>query len=110
MFEKLRNFQTVTDHRVLQWFYNFKKLDGLKARWLGELAAFEYAIDHRCGKSGGHAVSMSRIPSQDATTDQAQAPSGSTEIKHPTQNNDEARDTEWRNLPLTGEGKEPVTY
>ena len=37
-----RKFQIVTDHRALQWLHNFKDSDGLTARWLEKLAAFEY--------------------------------------------------------------------
>ena len=36
-----RKFQTVTDHRASQWLYNFKDPDGLTARWLEKLAAFD---------------------------------------------------------------------
>ena len=59
-----RKFQIVTDHRALQWLHNFKDPDGLTARWLEKLAAFEYEIVHCSGKSNGDADSMSRIPSQ----------------------------------------------
>ena len=104
-----RNFQIVTDHRVLQWLHNFKDPDGLTARWLEKLIAFEYEIVHRSGKSTAHADSMSRIPSQDATTDNANVPTRGAEAKHPTQNNDEASDTEWLNRPRTKEEKAPVT-
>ena len=52
---------------------------------------------------------MSRIPSQDATTEQANAPTRGAEAKHPTQNNAEASDTEWPNRPCMNEEKAPVT-
>ena len=70
------------------------KIYDLTARWLEKLAAFEYKIVHRSGKRIGHADSMSRIPSQNAITDQANIPTRGAEAKHPTQNNDEASDTE----------------
>ena len=104
-----RNIQVVTDHRALQWLHNFKNLDGLTERWLEKLAAFEYEIVRRSGKSIGHADSMSRIPSQDATADHANVPTRGAEAKHPTQNNDEASDTEWPNRPCMNEEKAPVT-
>ena len=104
-----RKFQIVTDHRALQCLHNFKDPDGLTARWLEKLAPFEYEIVHRSGKSIGHADSLSRIPSQDATTNQANVPTRSAETKHPTQINDEASDTEWPNRPRTNEKKAPVT-
>ena len=104
-----RKFQIVTDYRALQWLHIFKDPDGLTARWLEKLAAFEYETVHRSGKSIGHAYSMSRIPSQDATTDHANVPTRGAEAKHPTQNIDEASDTEWPNRPRTNEEKAPVT-
>ena len=57
-----RNFRIVTDHRALQWLHNFKDPDGLTARWLEKLAAFDYEVQHRPGKSIGHANGLSRIP------------------------------------------------
>ena len=61
-----RRFKINTDHRALQWLHNFKDPDALTARWLEKLAAFDYEIEHRSGKSIGHADCMSRLP---ATTD-----------------------------------------
>ena len=52
---------------------------------------------------------MSKIPSQDATTDHAIVPTRGAEAKHPTQNNDEASDTEWPNRPHTDDKIAPVT-
>ena len=57
-----RKFKIVTDHRALQWLHNFKDPDGLTARWLEKLAAFDYEVQHRPGKSIGHADGLSRIP------------------------------------------------
>ena len=57
-----RKFKIVTDHRALQWLHNFKNRDGLTARWLKKLAAFDYEVQHRPGKSIGHADGLSWIP------------------------------------------------
>ena len=57
-----RKFKIVTDHRALQWLHNFKDPDGLRERWLEKLAAFDYEVQHRPGKSIGHADGLSRIP------------------------------------------------
>ena len=57
-----RRFKIITDHRALQWLHNFKDLDALTARWLGKLTTFDYEIEHRSGKSIGHADCMSRLP------------------------------------------------
>ena len=104
-----RNFQIVNDHRVLQWLHNFKDPDGLTARLLEKLADFEYEIVHRSGKSIGHADSMSRVPSQDASMDHAHAPTRGAEAEHPMQSNEDASDTEWPNQSQTIEQKAPVT-
>ena len=61
-----RRFKIITDHRVLQWLHNFKYPDALTARWLEKLAAFDYEIEHRSGKSIGHADCMSRLPATTA--------------------------------------------
>ena len=50
-----REVKIVTDHRALQWLHNFKDPDGLTAGWLEKLAAFDYEVQHRPGKSIGHA-------------------------------------------------------
>ena len=39
-----------------------KDPDGLIARWLEKLAAFNYEVRHKSGKSIGHADGLSRIP------------------------------------------------
>ena len=57
-----RQLKIITDHRALQWVHNFKGPDALPARWLEKLAAFDYEIEHRSGKSIGHADCMSRLP------------------------------------------------
>ena len=61
-----RRFQIITDRRALQWFHNFKDPDALTARWLETLAAFDYEIEHRRGKSIGHPDCMSRLPATTA--------------------------------------------
>ena len=96
-----RELQNATDHRALQWLDHIKDLDGLTARWLEKLAAFEY----RSEKNLGHVDSMSRVPSQDATTNQVDAHTRGAEAKHPTENNDAASDTNWPSRPRTNEKK-----
>ena len=61
-----RRFKIITDHRALQWLHNFKDPDALTARWLEKLAAFDNEIEHRSGKSIGHADCMSRLPATTA--------------------------------------------
>ena len=57
-----RTFTIVTDHRALQWLQNFKDPVGLTAWWLEKLAAFDYEVPHKPGKSIGHVDGFSRIP------------------------------------------------
>ena len=57
-----RRFKIITDHRALQWFHNFMDPDALTARWLEKLADFDNEIEHRSGKSIGHADCLSRLP------------------------------------------------
>ena len=61
-----RQFKIITDHRALQWLHNFTDPDALTARWLGKLATFDYEVEHRSGKSIGHADCMSRLPATPA--------------------------------------------
>ena len=63
-----RKIKFVTDHRAIQWLHNFKDQDGLTARWLQKLAAFIYEVQHRPGKSIGHADGISQIPIVDEVT------------------------------------------
>ena len=57
-----RQFKIVTDHSALQWLNNFKDPEALTARWLEKLAAFNYEVGHRPGKSIGNANGLSLIP------------------------------------------------
>ena len=57
-----RKFKIVTDHPALQWLLNFKDPDGLTTRWVGKLAAFDYEVQYRQGKSIRHADGLSRLP------------------------------------------------
>ena len=57
-----QKFRIITDHRALQWLHNFKDPDALTARWLEKLAAFDYEVVHRPGKSIGYADGLSRTP------------------------------------------------
>ena len=56
----LIKFKIVTNHSALQWLHNFKYPDALTARLLEKLAAFNYEVVHRPGKSIRHANALSR--------------------------------------------------
>ena len=59
-----RKFKIFTDHSALQWLYNFKDPDAFIARWLKNLAAFNYEVVHRPGKSIGHTNGLSLTPAR----------------------------------------------
>ena len=63
-----RNFKIVTDHRPLQWLHKLKDPDGLTARWLEKLAAFNQEVQHRPGKNIGVAGGHSRMPTVNQVT------------------------------------------
>ena len=66
-----KKLKIVTDDRALQWLHNFKDPDGLTARWLEKLAAFDCEVQHRPGKKIGRADGLSRIPSVQVTSSQS---------------------------------------
>jgi len=39
-----------TDHHSLKWLNNFKRLEGILARWIETLAEFDFEIGHRPGR------------------------------------------------------------
>ena len=55
-----RPFTVITDHASLLWLRNFKDPEGMVARWMARLAAFDYDIVHRPGVLHGHADGLSR--------------------------------------------------
>ena len=57
-----RKIKIVNDHCTLQWLHNFKDPDGLTARCLEKLAAFDYEVQHKLCKNIGHANGLSRTP------------------------------------------------
>jgi len=42
---------TVTDHAALKWLMTFKEPEGQVTRWLEELQAFRFTMEHRAGAS-----------------------------------------------------------
>lgn len=51
-----------TDHNSLRWLHNFQGIEGQLARWLEQLASFQYRIVHRSGKQHANADALSRLP------------------------------------------------
>eukprot|EP00117_Sycon_ciliatum_P004679 scpid29773/ scgid8939/ Retrovirus-related Pol polyprotein from transposon 297; Protease; Reverse transcriptase; Endonuclease len=52
-------FKLRTDHRALIWLQTFRESDGLLARWLERLAAYDYTVEHRPGKNHVNADALS---------------------------------------------------
>ena len=55
-----RQFLLRTDHKALLWLHKFKDPDGMLARWITALAAFDYEVEHRPGAKHANADGMSR--------------------------------------------------
>lgn len=57
-----REFVLRTEHNSLKWLHNFQVLEGQLARWMEQLANFQYKIVHRPRRQHGNADVLSRIP------------------------------------------------
>ena len=55
-----RKFRLRTDHASLKWLLNYKDADGMLARWLAKLQAYDFTIEHRPGLQHGNADGLSR--------------------------------------------------
>ena len=55
-----RHFVLRTDHNPLKWLVNFKKPEGILARWLMDLYMFDFVIEYRPGKNHGNSDANSR--------------------------------------------------
>ena len=60
-----RRFLIRSDHGALQWLLKFRNPEGQTARWLEELAMYEFSISHRQGIRHGNADVLSRRPYKD---------------------------------------------
>ena len=58
-----RPFIVRTDHSALQWLRSLKDTaDGQLARWLEQLAVYDFSVQHRAGRLHGNADALSRRP------------------------------------------------
>ena len=57
-----KEFVLRTDHNSLRWLHNFQGLEGQLARWVEQLASFQYKIVHRPGRVHANADALSRLP------------------------------------------------
>ena len=58
-----RKFRLRTDHSALRWLMNFKKPEGMVARWIIKLSEYDFVIEHRAGEKHLNADALSRIGS-----------------------------------------------
>ena len=55
-------FVLCTDHSALQWLHSFKEPEGQVARWLEQLAEYDYQVVHRPGRNHISADCLSCVP------------------------------------------------
>ena len=55
-------FTVRTDHSALQWLMTFKEPEGQVARWLEELQAYVFKVEHRAGARHTNADALSWWP------------------------------------------------
>ena len=70
------NFTLRTDHKALLWLKSFKDSEGILARWLEKLEAFDFTTVHRRGTQHANADALSRFHSQPA--DNSEHPASAT--------------------------------
>ena len=58
----------MTGYLTLQWLHSLKDPDGITAIRLEKLAGFDYEVQHRPGKSIGHADGRPRMPNVNQVT------------------------------------------
>jgi hypothetical protein len=58
---KFSNALVRSDHGALRWLLNFKNPEGQIARWFEILAAYDFEIEHRAGRSHANADAMSHF-------------------------------------------------
>ena len=52
-------FTVRTDHSALQWLMTFREPEGQVGRWLEELLAFQFRVEHRAGACHTNADALS---------------------------------------------------
>ena len=57
-----KKFTVRTDHSALQWLRTFKEPSGHIARWIEQMAEYDFDIIHRPGKQHANADALSRYP------------------------------------------------
>ena len=55
-------FRARVDHASLRWLLSFREPEGQVARWLQQIAVFDFQIEYRPGKQHGNSDALSRMP------------------------------------------------
>ena len=56
-----REFIVRTDNSSLKWLLNFRTVSGLLARWISQIADYNFTVVHRPGKQHTNADALSRV-------------------------------------------------
>ena len=57
-----RNFLIITDHKSLQYLYNFRDPNGRLVRWILALQEYDFEVQYRSGAQNTIADALSRLP------------------------------------------------
>ena len=57
-----RNFLVITDHKSLQYLYNFKDPNGRLVQWILALQEYDFDVKYRSGNLNTFADALSRLP------------------------------------------------
>ena len=60
-----RNFVAITDHAALKHLDTLKDPRGIAARWIEELAGYQFSVQHKAGVQNSNADGLSRAPQLD---------------------------------------------
>ena len=93
-----REFLLRTDHGALVWLHKFKEPEGQVARWLQQLAPYEFRIQHRAGNRHGNADALSRLKLCDVTCKQCKC---DVSRDYDTKQYIHINDLRTNNVPLT---------
>ena len=67
-----KKFLIRTDHSSLKWLKNFKNPEGMVARWIATLGAYDFEIAYRKGAMHGNSDALSRKPYRKCKRDTCQ--------------------------------------
>ena len=66
-----RKFTIITDHKPLSFLHSLKEPKGREARWLQELAQYDFDVAHQPGLAHVAADALSRLPDRSSTAERS---------------------------------------